>query len=138
MHHIQFCLDEILAEIDAHLEEARLVSSSIQSELSPLETDTGRVDRQALKQVHRRIVETKSLVAAAFGVHVSLPTASDIDPYAYDGGASRSIELDMVMPSQPVVSKPVVVATPRFKSMQERLAAAVGEGEQAHTQPVRA
>lgn len=150
MHHIQYCLEEILAEIDVLLEGHTLVRALAQLDRREAADDPvtaidgvdlrdciiGRVRGLPLSQVRRCILEAKDLVGAAFGSSEPVPPRSNVILLSADGGCGRS---DVVVKSTgSVASNPVARAAPQFKTMQERLAAAIDNGSQRHVHPRRA
>lgn len=149
MHHIQYCLDEILAEIDARLEQHSLFRALAQLDQREAESDPvmaidsdglraqilDRIDALPLKQARNKIMQVKGLAAVAFGPLEPLPAGSNVVLLTPDAGFAR---VDGAKTSVSAAERPVTRPAPQFKSMQERLAAAVGDGGQRHAQPKRA
>jgi hypothetical protein len=150
MHHIQFCLEEILAEIDAALEQNGIVRALVQLDQREAEHDlvtavdgadlrehlSRRIDGLALKRARNAIVEAKDLVAGALRVGAPKAAKGNVIGLAPDGGSSNPDEAAKA--ANPVPVTPLVRAAPHFKTMQERLAQAVESGPQRRAQPRRA
>jgi hypothetical protein len=150
MHHIQFCLEEILAEIDAALEENGFVRALAQLDQREAEHDpvtaidgaelrdhiNRRIDSLPLKQARNRIIQAQGLVEVAFGLKKPMPARSNVIVLAAEGGVSnRDAAANAAIPKP---AAPMARPAPQFKTMQERLAAAVGGGNQRRLQSRRA
>lgn len=148
MHHIQYCLDEILAEIDARLERHGLIRALTQLDQRAAAKDPvtaidagglrDHIVRQIadlpLSQVRSRIMEAKDLVTAV--LDEPLPPRSNVIVLTAEAGGSG---LDDVAKTLELVgAAPATRPAPQFKTMRERLAAAVGDGNEWRAHPRRA
>ncbi len=149
MHHIQFCLEEILAEIDAELERNGSVLALAQLQQREMERDpvtaidaahlrdqiNGRINGLPLTQARNRILQAQELVAVALGLEYPKPVRSNLVLFVTDSNSvSRAAAKAPAAPTEAAASRPA----PQFKTMQERLAEAVGTGHQQMALPKRA
>lgn len=138
MHHIRYCLEEILAEIDAVLEQNGFVRALAQLDQREAENDpvtaidgrdlrdhvSRRIEGLPLKQARNRIIQARGLVAVALGLDdPTLARSNVVRLAAGEGGSKRD---DAAKPASSSPETPLVRTSPQFKTMQERLADAVG------------
>lgn len=133
MHHMRYCLEEALAEIDAVLEQSCCVRALAQLDRREAQGDdvsaiagtdlrehiNRQIEALPLKQARNRIVEAKELVVLALG-------SAEPQPVPARGNV---VQLVIQAPADDHASGPAPAArpaAPQFKTMRERLAEAVG------------
>jgi len=150
MHHIEYCLEETLAEIDAALDSNCLVQALKQLNRREAEGDPvvaidpaklrehiiGQIRNSPLHQARDKIVQARALVHTALAPVQHRPAKPNLVLVVTDTDASPENQSELFRADALEATKSRTA--PHFKSMQERLAEAIGTIQIQQAEPKRA